>query len=501
VVAEDVGLEEGGAMMQRRRRRQVTVAAAPTAPPGVTPGAVLELHAARADGGLRPGTNGRRQWTDLSGNGNHGALSGFAWTEASGWSADRLTFDGADDYVQLLELGAARAGGVFSHEAWFLGGATGAERTLTCEGSNISSTPYVGMLLTPDGYLRVQTRAYEVDVTTNLTGTVNLSDGVWHHAVATSDGTDARLYVDGALVAGPAQISVGSYERINSAALGALRRSTVISYFNGEIAAARVYPFALTPEQVAANYAAGPASNTVDGAVLDLRAALATGDGPQDNADAGTTTWYDTSGNGHHGTLSGFAGTTASRYEGSGVVDTEPPDPYRLTFDGVDDYVQLPELGAARAGGVFSHEAWFLGGATGAERFLTSEGNTDSSTSPYVGMLLTDPSGYLRVETRAYAVGSTTTLTGTVNLSDGVWHHAVATSDGTDARLYVDGALVAGPAQISVGSYERINSAALGARRRSTVGRYFNGKIAAARVYPFALTPEQVAANYAAGLQ
>lgn len=77
----------------------------------------------------------------------------------------------------------------------------------------------------------------------------------------------------------------------------------------------------------------------------------------------------------------------------------------------------------------------------------------------------------------------------------------MAPSDGTDARLYVDGALVAGPAPISVGSYAQINSAALGARRRAAVGSFFNGEIAIARVYPFALSAEQVLQNYVAGME
>ncbi|HRZ10703.1 MAG TPA: hypothetical protein P5319_12525, partial [Gemmatimonadales bacterium] len=65
--------------------------------PGVTPGAILELHAARANGGVSPGINDplTTEWYDTSGNGHHGTLVGFAGTTASGWSADpyRLVFE------------------------------------------------------------------------------------------------------------------------------------------------------------------------------------------------------------------------------------------------------------------------------------------------------------------------------------------------------------------------------------------------------------------------
>lgn len=68
----------------------------------------------------------------------------------------------------------------------------------------------------------------------------------------------------------------------------------------------------------------------VPGAILELHAARAFGGvSPGVNSPL-TTQWYDTSGHGNHGTLTNFAGTTASGYAGSGTL----ADPYRLVFNG-----------------------------------------------------------------------------------------------------------------------------------------------------------------------
>jgi len=85
-----------------------------TMQPSVTPGAVLELHAAKANGGTGPGINSplTTTWIDTSGNGNNGTLTNFSGTP---WSADRLTFDGVDDLVGATSPGL---GSDFAVEMW-----------------------------------------------------------------------------------------------------------------------------------------------------------------------------------------------------------------------------------------------------------------------------------------------------------------------------------------------------------------------------------------------
>ena len=91
----------------------------------------------------------------------------------------------------------------------------------------------------------------------------------------------------------------------------------------------------------------------VAGAVYEFHASRARmGTRPGAN-DPLTTEAFDTSGSGNHGTLTTFAGTTTSGWDGSGTL----ADPHRLVFDGTSDYVALPDLGACEDK-VFTYEAW-----------------------------------------------------------------------------------------------------------------------------------------------
>lgn len=464
--------------------------------PGVTPGAILELHAARADGGLRPGRNGRLQWTDLSGNGNHGTLSGFAWTEASGWSADRLTFDGVDDYVALPALHASESAEGFTFESWVdvpaIIVASEDWATLIDESSAVATAPAIRTHLNrTGGYARFSVHngiAWRI-----AAGAADLRGGT-HHIVGAL-GTDqiARLYVDGSLVA---TITVtGGSLATGYSTVGASRYfgyATNGYHFNNvSHRAARIYPFALTPEQVAAQYAAGPASNTVDGAVLDLRAALATGDGPNDNAVAGTTEWHDTSGNGNHLTLVNFDYTPTNGWIGGSA----PGDHPALLFDGtMDSAIAAGPLHVMDAK-VGTYEAWIkLDAPPAATQTIFREWGPTLNEA--ASLTINSGTGQARFVLRTQSEQINCGSVGP-SVCDGAWHHLLGTADGTSMRFYIDGALLAGPQPVATGIADYSRAFTVG----YVNGGNYVGPVAVVRVYPFALTPEQVAANYAAGLR
>ena len=98
--------------------------------------------------------------------------------------------------------------------------------------------------------------------------------------------------------------------------------------------------------------------------------------------------------------------------------------------------------------------------------------------------------------------------------NDGQWHHVVATYDGTNMALYVDGHLIGTATSSSAQSYsgywrvggDNLNGWNLdpwGSNSQGTTqpaSYYFNGTIADVAVYPAALSATQVMAHYAAGL-
>lgn len=113
---------------------------------------------------------------------------------------------------------------------------------------------------------------------------------------------------------------------------------------------------------------------------------------------------------------------------------------------------------------------------------------------------------YLRFVDDGTVVLSAVTTTSSVSigsgtaLNNGRWHHVVGTYDGANLRLYVDGALVAGPTactgnlrangtDITAGAYDLDG---FGANYRYT------GSLARAAVYPVALSAARVTAHFAA---
>ena len=239
---------------------------AQTIQPGITPGAIVELHGAKANGGTGPGVNGplTTTWFDTSGNSSSGTLNSFAGNTSDGWagsgiSADpyMLVFDGVNSYVSLPSL-AASAGVAFSYETWVKFTSTAAGLNIISEGGSGGSNPFVQLntgVGGADGKIRIQMRNNS-GTATNVASAANYNDGNWHHAVGCFGGTNMHLYVDGAEVGTSVAAPAGPYTE-NQTRVGTRGYTTPAFYFAGSIAAARIYPFALSPTQVAANYAAG----------------------------------------------------------------------------------------------------------------------------------------------------------------------------------------------------------------------------------------------------
>jgi hypothetical protein len=237
------------------------------------------------------------------------------------------------------------------------------------------------------------------------------------------------------------------------------------------------------------------------GLLVELHAAKANGGVSQGVNSPLTTQAFDTSGNLNHGTLTNFAGTTASGYAGTGT----PADPHRFVLAGDNDYISLPGLGAAN-GAAFTYEAWVRVPTKPETDFgLISEGHNDAN-SPRSNLLIE------RFDATRYSVKGFMTNDANVTTdfffnalqtqSATVWHQFGLIGSGGYMTGFVDGvadthAAVAYPAA-PIGAF---NIAAVGARRynASSASWYFAGDFGPSRIYNRALTPTEYATNYAAG--
>jgi len=88
-------------------------------------------------------------------------------------------------------------------------------------------------------------------------------------------------------------------------------------------------------------------------------------------------------------------------------------------------------------------------------------------------------------------------ISGTVTVTTGTWRHVVVTHDGTNWKLYVDGALDAsGTLSRPAGS---ANTVAVG-YDPGAAGQFWNGDLANIAVYPSVLTPSQIVNHYTVAL-
>jgi hypothetical protein len=139
--------------------------------------------------------------------------------------------------------------------------------------------------------------------------------------------------------------------------------------------------------------------------------------------------------------------------------------------------------------GDLSIEAWFAASSvTGGTRYLVSKGTT---TTGY-GLLLTSTGAVQMIIGRTTG---NTTLTGPV-LATG-WHHVVATLSGLAMKLYVDGK------QVNSGTLLAPRAASVTplvfGRYASSASAYFSGLLDEIALYNAALSPDTIAAHFAAG--
>lgn len=203
-----------------------------------------------------------------------------------------------------------------------------------------------------------------------------------------------------------------------------------------------------------------------------------------DEADG--TTANDGSGNGHVGTIQGAVRVAGIR---AGA----------LQFDGVDDWVTVPDAASLDLTAGMTLEAWVNPTAmTGWETVLMKEhGVEDFAYVLYAhdgGALAGGapvPSGSVRTS------AGHQTLRGPSELPAGTWTHLATTYDGVTQRLFVNGVQVASREQsgdITVsGGVLRIGG------NGSFAGEFFEGLIDEVRVYNRALDASEIAADMNGG--
>lgn len=200
------------------------------------------------------------------------------------------------------------------------------------------------------------------------------------------------------------------------------------------------------------------------------------------------TTANDISGNGRHGTYQG--GVTLGQ-PGALVGDGDAA----AWFDGVDDAVSVSNNTAFNftATQDFSVECWLRGTWT-QHGTLIEKWSGDGSYPFAVRVSDTGLVGCVR-----YDGTNNPGVSSPFALNDNQWHHLVFLKRLSNLLLYIDGQQVATTTDTTTGDTTNTSNLYFGKRGNNVV--FYTGLLDEVAIYNYALSAEQVAAHYAAGVR
>jgi len=186
--------------------------------------------------------------------GNHGTIYEASWVD--GKIGKALSFDGVDDYVEVLHSPSLNITDVITAMCWI---------------KTTASYPagfHIGVIQKMD--FGAPYHGKELGITNNhiyfhaggfyavniLDGALVINDGVWHHVVGGYDGANSFIYIDGSLdVSEPRTNNLDDNEE--NLDLARAYSEAPSHYFNGVIDEVRVYNRVLTAEEILRLYNEG----------------------------------------------------------------------------------------------------------------------------------------------------------------------------------------------------------------------------------------------------
>lgn len=351
-------------------------------------------------------------------NGNNGELSGGKFGNA-------LYFDGVSSYVSV-PTGTLSIAGPFTVEAWIYRNALGDLQYVLSKDDGPGDPESNYNLLSFDGnklalFLAGLTggtvskgTAYFDSGGGGIVGETTIGvDGLWHHVAGVFTGSELQVYLDGVL---DGSVAVSGTPYTNTAELWIGNRKFSPGYFNGKIDEVRISNDDITSFDLSSPPSVDP-STTVALWHFD---------------ESFGTTVFDETLNNNDGTIHGaaWAGPTWT----TGTIGDDS-----LTFDGVDDYVEVANNPSVMPPEI-TIEAWVKPAEIGTVQSLVAKWDGGGHASYLIRLYSNNKFRFYTHDgsTTSYIEGSTTAVVGE-------WYKVRASYDGTYGRLYVDDVLEAGP--------------------------------------------------------
>jgi len=187
---------------------------------------------------------------DGSGHENDGTLYGGQWT--TGHIEGAVQLDGADDYIDLGGLDIEGSG--LSIACWFQADDfDNDDGRLVSKATGTAEADHWWMLSTTSsgGQYRLRFRLKTGTTTSTLVASSgSLSPGTWYHAAAVYDGSNMKLYLNGAEVGSTGKTGDPAVNAGVNAWIGSNPPSEGSNVFDGLIDEVRLYSRALNPEEI-----------------------------------------------------------------------------------------------------------------------------------------------------------------------------------------------------------------------------------------------------------
>jgi hypothetical protein len=402
-----------------------------------------------------------------SADGNDGEISGATW--CAGVNGSALLFNGYDDHVSVADNGNLDISSEGTIEAWINAKTHKKYAGIVHKGAkkDFSDEAYSLQFWDP-GILRVALFATPTEYLT-VDSTDALGTDQWYYVVATWNSSIVYLYINGeennsgSNTIGSVRATDGSLQI--GAQLTELYSSSYGYFgFDGTVDEVAVYDVMLTPAEIKARYDANKPED--GGGVISIW---------HFNKNAGSTA-YD-SADGNDGKISGATWC-------AGVSESA------LLFNGVDDYVLVPESKNLTGMNELTIEAWV---------------NLDELGGVYRDVVGKDSQYKLRLSPsgEAYKLSGVLYLEGGYNSitadsvdnidTTGEWYYLVFTYNGSHTGLYINGELKkTAKAEGSV----QPNSKDLTIGGKPSAKHTVGGIVDEVAVYDTALSPAEIRARY-----
>ena len=309
---------------------------------------------------------------------------------------------------------------------------------------------------------RIRTTGGSVIADANTIDPIDPIDNHWHQIAATYDGEYMKVYIDG--IPGEAVLVDSALSTMNSGLTIGASNAGADNLFAGIIDEVKIYSYALSDEQIDADFKSAKRMVAHYQFEQDLNDTVSVGSGGYYEDDfttsAGTPTYTEDNG-----------------YDG-----------YALSLDGSGDHVRVAdsnELYNFMVAGDYTMTAWVK--ADAADGGIVSKQSIAEDAGHFLNV--EGSSGQVEYKVKASGVDPNTAR-GSTDITDGDWHIVTAVRDGNSMSVYVDG--VAGDtkdvpeAVYTLDSYFCVGAPDVG-------GDYlFEGLIDNVKLYNFALSQDQI---------